>query len=326
MTLKTTFPRSTTRWNGSPDLTFPSIASPPTIRSRGHILIITQRYSEAPELSWAMRALHLDSSWVHGGVEGIAALRRTQFDLVLVDDELSDMTAVDVVRTLQAEYDSRRFVILRRNLPGLVATPGGIGDTPSVLKKPYRCTDVISIINASLGLQHTTRAHAAPLALHADAADYHGPSIPIRRMTVGSIAERWAHFVLGTIDAEGDPKTVPLWARALGVSRSVLSECCRLVHVLPQNARDFTRLLRAICHSGERWEPETVLDVADARTLRKVLAQAGFSRHVAHTPTIPQFLDQQRWIPQTNPGLSALRTLLFDVTRYADRLRTGASL
>jgi ActR/RegA family two-component response regulator len=285
---------------------------------------MTHRYSEASALSWAMRALDLDISWVYGGVEGIATLRRKQFDLVLVDDELSDMTAADVVRTLQPEYDSRRFVILRCNPSGLVPAPGGIGsDTPSVLKKPYRCTDVISTVNTSLGLR--TKAQAPPLALHTGAADQRGPSLPIRRMSVGSIAERWAHFVLGTIDAEGDPKTVSLWARALGVSRSVLSECCRLVHVLPQNARDFTRVLRAICHSGERWEPETVLDIADARTLRKVLTQAGFSRHVAQTPTIPQFLEQQRWIPQANPGLSALRTLLFDVTRYVDRLRTGAS-
>jgi hypothetical protein len=110
---------------------------------------------------------------------------------------------------------------------------------------------------------------------------------------------------------------VTRWARVVGVSRSVLSECCRLVHVAPQEARDFTRLLRAICHSSEQWQPETVLDLADVRTLRKLLSRAGLSGPVGRTPTMPQFLEHQHWIPQTNPGMMALRSLLFDDPRYA---------
>jgi hypothetical protein len=140
--------------------------------------------------------------------------------------------------------------------------------------------------------------------------------IIVRSVAAGTpVAQRWASFVLGAIDAESDPKTVTMWAHAVGVSRSVLSECCRLIHVPTHDARDFARFLRAICRAGEQWQPEAVLDVADARTLRKLHAGAGLSTHTETTPTIRQFLEQQRWIPSANPGLVALSSLLFDVTR-----------
>jgi hypothetical protein len=123
----------------------------------------------------------------------------------------------------------------------------------------------------------------------------------------GSVAGRWASFVITTITADYDPKTIGSWARSIGVSRSVLCECCRLVHVLPHNARDFARLLRAISRSGPSWRPEVLLDLADARTLRKLLARGGFSGNEDVTPTREEFMTRQQWIPQGNAGLMVLR-------------------
>jgi hypothetical protein len=127
------------------------------------------------------------------------------------------------------------------------------------------------------------------------------------RGTLGSVAERWAFFVLDAINADRDPKTISTWAKTIGVSRSALCECCRLVHVSPHTARDFTRLLRAICRSGAKWQPETVLDVADMRTLKKLLSRAGLSATLSVTPSAEQFLVRQDWIPEDNAGLIALQ-------------------
>jgi hypothetical protein len=117
-------------------------------------------------------------------------------------------------------------------------------------------------------------------------------------------------FVLRAVHAEHDPRTISTWARSVGVSRSVLCECCRLVHVLPRDARDFARLMRAIHRSGERWQPETVLDLGDARTLKKLLRRAGLPECLVRTPTLQEFLERQQWIARDNSGLCALQLLM----------------
>lgn len=138
-----------------------------------------------------------------------------------------------------------------------------------------------------------------------------------------SVAERWAELVLKTIDADRDPRTIGDWAKSAGVSRSVLSECCRMVRVSPRDARDFARLLRGLCRSGLSWQPEAVLDVADARTLNKLLARAGLPRQGV-SPTPEQFVERQQWIPTSNCALSALRELLRRRAAAPTSFTTGA--
>lgn len=277
--------------------------------NRARVLVIKHGTHDDPASHRALRALDLESSWVRGGGEGIAALRHGQFDVVLIDEELPDMASSDVIRTLRAEYDTRRFVVVRGTSAKLSIASHTSHEAPRILEEPYRCIDLIAAINAVLGQNggNGRAAHASRSSLFPHMA----PSTPISLMTAGSVAERWAGFVLGAVDAENDPRTVDLWARAVGVSRTVLTECCRLVHVSAHDARDFARLFRAVCHSGEQWQPEAVLDLADARTLKRLQAKAGLSPRASSTPTIPEFLDQQHWIPTGNRGLIALRLLLF---------------
>jgi hypothetical protein len=136
-------------------------------------------------------------------------------------------------------------------------------------------------------------------------------SLPVRRAP-GSIAERWALLMLQTLHAEDDPKTISRWAKSIGVSRSALCDCCRLVRVTPHDARDFARVMRAIWRSGDKWQPESMFDLADIRTLRKLLARAGLDTASALVPTTQQFFERQQWIPNDHPGLMILRTILFD--------------
>jgi hypothetical protein len=130
-----------------------------------------------------------------------------------------------------------------------------------------------------------------------------------RPILAGSTAERWALLILRVLDAASDPKTLDIWARAVNVSRTALCECCRLLRISPHDARDFARLLRAISRSASVWQPEAVMDIADARTLRKLLERAGLA-DARTVPTFDEFFDRQMLIPRTNPGLIALREML----------------
>ncbi len=126
-----------------------------------------------------------------------------------------------------------------------------------------------------------------------------------------TVAERWAWFVLHVASGAHDVKTMEAWARSVGVSRSMMCECCRLVHITPRTARDFARMLRVVISASGPWQPETALDCADGRTLAKLLAGAGLADWPhARNPTPHEFLTRQRWIPHDNPGLFALTALL----------------
>lgn len=134
----------------------------------------------------------------------------------------------------------------------------------------------------------------------------------------GSVAERWATCVVRAIDTEKDPKTLTAWAHAIGVSRSALCECCRLVRVSAHDARDFARLVRVVCRSGERWEPEAFLDLADTRTLKKLLVRGGLPDCSTGTPTLREFLERQQFVAPDSPGLLAFRHLMFGPVARAE--------
>lgn len=122
-------------------------------------------------------------------------------------------------------------------------------------------------------------------------------------------ARRWASFILMASDAADDPRTLEEWGRAVGVSRSVLVESSARLGVSPRDARDLARVLRLVRRVDDPWDPDLALGAADRRTLRTLLDRAGL--HGAHArPTPEQFLLRQRFVPQTSPGLDALRHLL----------------
>jgi CheY-like chemotaxis protein len=264
----------------------------------------------------ALRASDVESSWTRLGSDALAAARRTHFGLVLVDVALPDMSGMDVVRALYPEDESVMFILLSDSA-AMSRGAGTLIGTRSVLESPFGASDVISVISAAnaecaIGHERDRTPRDAQAATHAG-----GPVLRATRKTPGSAAERWADLVLRVIDAEEDPKTLTSWARHVGVSQSALRECCGLVHVPARASRDFARLVRAICRSGETWEPEAFLDFADARTLRKLLGCAGCLDCRAQTPTMSEFLKRQQWVPVDNPGLAALRHLLFSAAYRA---------
>lgn len=130
-------------------------------------------------------------------------------------------------------------------------------------------------------------------------------------LQIRSAADRFAVYVVSMIDCDHDLKTIARWAKHANASGSTIREHCRLVQIKPQSARDFGRVLRAVCQSGHTWLPETVLECSDVRTLQKLMKCAGLAaKHGGSTPSIREFLEGQQWIPLDHAVMSILRRLI----------------
>lgn len=277
-------------------------------RVKARILIVEDDPVTAETLGWILQSEGLETSWVRWGKGALDLVGTSRFNLLLVDLRLPDISGIDVVRCARAAGDSTKVIVLSGFVTVSSAVQAMKLGASDVLEKPYDADELLRVVNSVLGASDD-RGHepfncsALLRTIGVPTARSASEGLP------GSVAERWARLVLRAIDAYRDPKTLDDWARFVGVSRSALCECCRLVHVSPHDARDLTRFVRAIQRSGELWQPETTLDVSDSRTLDKLLARAGLSSREPGVPTIEDLLIGQRWIPQSNPGLVALRAL-----------------
>jgi hypothetical protein len=110
------------------------------------------------------------------------------------------------------------------------------------------------------------------------------------------------------MDAPEDIRTVADWAQFLGVSTSTLAEGCRLVHVRPHDAKDLARVLRALKRVRlDGLQLEAVLDIADRRTLRRLIERANYTGR-GFEPLA--FLEAQRFVHSRNEGLHSLKDIL----------------
>jgi ActR/RegA family two-component response regulator len=280
-----------------------------TCPDQPYVLLVDDDNLTAEFFTWALQLRHIQVASARNGFDGIQAARRRSFDLLLLDLRLPDMLGLDVVRTLHAQGVHVPFMVLSGYVTVPVAVEAMRLGALTVLEKPLdiaQLADVVRIARSTGAPRATARSpEPAPLSWRAPI----DPRPRASSMRARSIAERWAALVMGVIDSACDPKTLEDWARAVSVSRSTLCECCRLVHVSPHDARDFARMMRAVAHCGHRWLPEAVMDVADARTLTKLLRRSGMLG-VTVTPMLDDFLDRQALIPNDNPGLAALRMLI----------------
>src|SRR5687768_4361149 len=126
-----------------------------------------------------------------------------------------------------------------------------------------------------------------------------------------STAERLAFMIVRGIFSNEDVRTVEIWSRAVGLSSGSLRELCAVVGIPPRDARDLTRLLRAISFAssvGCRWH--AALNVADRRTLERLSARAGLPLNGTGTvPTVVEFVRSQRFVPANELTRSLLRLL-----------------
>ncbi|MDQ3170615.1 MAG: response regulator [Acidobacteriota bacterium] len=227
----------------------------------------------------------------------VRALAHDTFDLLVIDLRLGGETGLACVSDLRARGGDLPFVLVARKAPLPDVVEAMRLGARTVLETGAEPAELVEAILRELA---AVRQRLPAVSLASSLAS----------VTGGAPARRWAGYVLAATMAHSDPRTLADWARAIGVSRSVLIESCARLGVTPRDARDLARVLRLVRRIEEPWEPDTALDVADRRTLRALLVRAGLAGSASIRPAPRLFLARQQFVGQTNAGLAALRQLL----------------
>jgi DNA-binding response OmpR family regulator len=284
----------------------------PTRTVRRAILSVDDDPGTREVVNWALSLAGLDVETASSGAEALSLVRLTRFDLMLVDQQLPDMRGTDFIRTLRNEIRPPRFVLVSGFLTTAITVEAMKLGAVDVMEKPVDIDDLVPVVCEALG-DSAARGHTRAVSRPVDSEGVHVTRTPAVRDTVrpGSAAERWAMHVLKACESTRDLKTLEDWATFAGVSYSSLRESCHLLGIPPHDARDLTRVLRAVLQSRRHHcNPEVLLDVSDGRTLEKLLRRAGFSAGMSAGVTAEQFLRDQRFVAPQNAGLRILGVLL----------------
>ncbi len=127
-----------------------------------------------------------------------------------------------------------------------------------------------------------------------------------------SIVERWAIDVIKGCLGSRDPKTLDIWAKSAGTSRTMIAQRCRMLNIKPQRAKDLTRAIYAMVHGHRKQcQPFLFLDIADQRTLKSFQRHAGVHFQSTDRITgISGLLNTQTFIDCENHGIVVLGTRL----------------
>jgi len=241
---------------------------------------------------------------VSSGAEALAFASSRPFNLVLIDQRLPDMLGTDVVRAMKVNT-LVPFVLMSAFLTTDVTVEAMKLGAVNVLDKPIWIDELRAMVSSCLSdnavsefsTQHARLQHAVAMA---------------RTARPASIPDRWALYVLKACESSEDPTTADRWAASVGASNTTIGDCCRLLGMHQRDARDLTRLLRALIQANAQdCPPEALLLVSDSRTLDALFERGGL-RMGAAAGSVPldRFLETQRFVSADNPGLKALRRLL----------------
>jgi len=233
------------------------------------------------------------------GHSALDLVREPSVDLIVVDLKLPDISGLEVLRHARSNGHGKRAVLMSAFLTIEICVEAMRLGAVDVLEKPIDVDHLLAVVRT--GLCRSVRTDTPPLESTAAMPLPHVDEHP------RSSAHRWATYVLKACEAGDDLRTLEDWARCTGVSYSTLCEACRIVGIQPHVARDFTRLLRAMIKSSVyRCNPSVLLDVSDRRTLKALLERAGPAFGSGNAASISHFIEQQRFVPNSNEGIRVL--------------------
>jgi ActR/RegA family two-component response regulator len=278
-------------------------------RGRPAILVVDDDRGTRETFDWILTLGGFSVQTTGSGLQGILMARSHPYDLLLVDWRLPDISGIDVIRSL-CDIDHLRFILMSGFLTVPIAVEAMKLGAADVLEKPLTMEDLLEIASglrwAPPERRSTVVTRAPRSAPASEETSCHAMLRP------GSVAERWAMFVLRGCESERDLKTLRLWATCAGVSYTSLRESCGLVGIRPHDARDLTRVLRAVIQScRHHCSPDVLLDVCDRRTIETLFERAGLdaASRSAYV-SVEQFFERQHFVVGQNAGLRVLRHLL----------------
>lgn len=244
--------------------------------------------------------LRLESYYPTTASSGRVALRMIerdsrQFDLVLIDLRLPDMSGLEVLvgavakglraavyTTFDVEPESE---IAARNL-GAVAFVDRMIDQ----------NDLLELVRRNLDEPY----HTPPWDVHRGGGAVSAEPVASReecsKTRPGHAAARWAKIVVSIARLQSDVVTIAAWGHEIGVSPSTLKRWCELAQVNAGDSLDFARLLRVVCrHAGRRVDWLEELAIGTPRTLEHLLHRAGL-RTSEPVPSLENYLAGQQLI------------------------------
>jgi len=270
----------------------------------GSVLLVDQERSIIEVLTREISSQGVGVICAHGGREALAVAHRVQFRLLLLHLELPDMHGLDVVRALRGTGFYTPFMAVTgcATMPAEAKALGAL----RVFPEPFDVRELGAAVASAVRL---TGADASG-PLEEGASDGSIGNVCLYDLSPipepHTACDRWCNVVIRLATSEYDLRTNEDCADHLGVCSSVFGASCRRVHVTASNTRNFARMIRAIRRSGHTWIPDTILNIDDARTLKKFEERSGIIRgRNASTPTMEEFLERQQWIPRDNPVLLA---------------------
>jgi CheY-like chemotaxis protein len=243
------------------------------------------------------------------GKAGLGLAQQDEFDVIVIEGRLPDFSGPELLRRLRAGSIKTPVMVLTRHPSAQLGADAVHFGAVACYDKPLGGGPLAgAIAAAALGM---TSAAAAPSASARHQRQPPEAGLDRASLECGSTARRWARMVLGACQAADDPRTVPLWGRAIGCSASTIEETCRLCGVKPRDARDLTRCLRALYRlvtTGSDFCGS--LAVADQRTLDNLLDRAGFARNRLSPMSLEAFVLRQKFVRGPAPCLRELATSL----------------
>jgi hypothetical protein len=122
----------------------------------------------------------------------------------------------------------------------------------------------------------------------------------------GHASRRWVKIVIRGIQSPRDLMTLSEWGRFVGASASTIRGWCRTARMSPRNSLHFMRTLRAVIRHEAGEGPEELLDIADTRTIARLMKLCGSSRSDELPESVDAFLRSQQFLPRSCQPLEAV--------------------
>jgi FixJ family two-component response regulator len=271
---------------------------------RRTVLIVDDDSGTREIFAAALKKCGFDVLTASSGTDAIASATSAHIDIAVIDLRLPDMPGTDVLRAIRAQNRELPTIVISGYLTTAITVEAMKLGAINAFDKPVAVDELCAAVDAAIivdRLQDRDRSASAA-----------GARAPLTSKEPHSASERWAALVFKVCESDGDLKTLQEWARFTGLSYTSLREACRVLRIRPHDARDFARMLRVVVRGRlHASPPEALLDVREERTLRLLLARAGLD----YSPdrvclSIDAFLDRQRFVAGSHPGLRAVRALI----------------
>jgi CheY-like chemotaxis protein len=243
---------------------------------RSRVLVVDDDLGRLQTLRHVLSAEGYDVVTAQGGALGLDRLRAEDFQLVLTDLRMPDLSGLELLAEIREEAPNQPVIIFTAH--GSSATKSAAARLGAVayVDGLWHTDLILDLVRQNIGMRHD----------------------PTERPdeSVGPAIRRWVSVVVAAIKADDDLPTVRDWAERLQKSVTTIKRWCLNCGVQASDSLDFARALRiAVTHAGRTCNWYNELDIAEPKTMAVFLQRAGISPN-GIIPDVSTFLKHQQFI------------------------------